>query len=68
MIAIMFGRNKTKTIEVRDENYKTLDELTEDDYWLIDMDRNNTGITGYSDEYYYNHILFHNFKTIEQTS
>jgi len=50
---------------VRNANYKTEDQLSKNDYLLIDADRNNTGIMHYSDEYYYNHILFYNFDEIE---
>lgn len=43
------------------KNYKTESELTDDDYKMIYMDRLNTGIEHYSDEYYYNNILYHNY-------
>lgn len=43
--------------------YKKESELTKLDYAMIDADRRNTGITAYSDEYYYNNILNYNFTT-----
>ena len=52
-------------IKVPNENYKKESELTEQDYILIDIDRRNTGIDYYSDEYYYNNILFFNYTLIE---
>ena len=55
-------------VEVRNQNYKTCDQLTKDDYWLMDADRANTGIEHYSDEYYYNHILFYNFDRVKKTA
>lgn len=48
--------------KVRSRRYKTLAELTKQDFELIDADRDATGIYGHSDEYYYNHILYHNFE------
>lgn len=43
------------------ENYRTEPELTDNDYGMIDADRLNTGIQHYSDEYYYNNILYYNY-------
>lgn len=59
---------KDNTVLVRTEDYKTVDQLTEDDYWFIDMDRAQTGLNSCSDEYYYNHILNYNFKLVEKTA
>ena len=57
--------SKKNNIELeRNENYKTADQLTETDYWLIDMHRKQTGIEHYSDEYYYNNILCYNFRPV----
>ena len=42
-------------------NYKKEWELTKEDYMMIDLDRKNTGIEHYSDEYYYNNFLYHNY-------
>lgn len=53
----------TETFErVPNANYKFLGELTEDDLLMIEMDRDATGIGYYSDEYYYNNILFYNYE------
>ena len=57
---------KVEYVEVRTKGYKTVDQLTKKDYWYIDMDRALTGISGYSDEYFYNHILCHNYKMIKK--
>lgn len=48
-------------IKVPNENYLTADKFTEHDHWMIDADRANTGIQHYSDEHYYNFILFQNY-------
>lgn len=52
---------KKKRIKVPNENYKKGCELTKEDYAMIDLDRSNTGIEHYSDEYYYNNFLYHNY-------
>ena len=59
-------KKKKKLKKVYNENYKTVDELTEEDYKLIDLDMMNTGITHYNDEYYYNNILYQNYDYCEQ--
>ena len=50
-----------KLIRSPNNNYKKESELTKEDYALIDLDRKNTGIEYYSDEYYYNNILSYNY-------
>lgn len=57
----MFFKRKKRTIKVPNEHYKKEIELTKEDYALIDLDRKNSGIEHYSDEYYYNNFLFHNY-------
>ena len=59
---------KKQYVKVRNENYVTADKFTEHDHWLIEADRANTGIQHYSDEYYYNFILFQNYdlKEVEE--
>ena len=52
---------KNKAVKVKSANYKRASQLTEDDFWLINADREMTGIDKYSDEYYYNNILFYNY-------
>lgn len=52
---------KKKRIKVPNKNYKRECELTQEDYMMIDLDRKNTGIGHYSDEYYYNNFLYHNY-------
>lgn len=56
----MFKKNKKKP----NKNYKTASELTKEDYEMIDCDRANTGIEHYSDEYYYNNLLYYNYEKI----
>ena len=56
----MFFKKK-KRIKVPNENYKKECQLTKEDYAMIDLDRKNTGIERYSDEYYYNNFLYHNY-------
>lgn len=57
----MLFKRKKKTVKVSNEHYKKESELTKEDYELIDLDRKNTGIEHYSDEYYYNNFLYHNY-------
>ena len=56
----MFFKKKKRMVKVPNEHYKKEYELTKEDYTLIDLDRKNTGIEHYSDEYYYNNFLYHN--------
>lgn len=58
----MFGfRRKAKVKGYQPgPNYKPESRFTKDDYLLIEADRRMTGIGNYTDEYYYNHILFNN--------
>ena len=56
----MFFRKNNKQ-KSPNQNYKKTSELTKEDYELIDLDRKNTGIEYYSDEYYYNNILHYNY-------
>lgn len=56
----MFFKRREK-IKVPNENYKKECQLTKEDYAMIDLDRKNTGIERYSDEYYYNNFLYHNY-------
>lgn len=57
---MMFFKKK-KRIKVPNKNYKKECELTKEDFAMIDLDRRNTGIEHYSDEYYYNNFLYHNY-------
>ena len=57
----MFFKRKKRMVKVPNEHYKKENELTKEDYALIDMDRKNSGIEYYSDESYYNNFLFHNY-------
>lgn len=56
----MFFKRREE-IKVPNENYKKECQLTKEDYAMIDLDRKNTGIEHYSDEYYYNNFLCHNY-------
>ena len=60
----MFFRRK-KEMKIPNENYKKQSELTKEDFTMIDMDRQNTGIAQWDDEYYYNFILNHNYDLVE---
>ena len=44
----------------RTANYKTARQLTKEDLDMIEMDRSCSGIRNYSDEYYYNNLLYSN--------
>lgn len=58
----LFKRSKkSRKTRSPNKNYKIESELTDNDYKMIDADRLNTGIQYYSDEYYYNNILYHNY-------
>lgn len=48
--------------KVKSSKYKKISELTKEDRELIDLDRDVTGISHYSDEYYYNNILHYNYE------
>lgn len=62
----LFRRTKqSRRARKSNENYKTGSELTDNDYGMIDADRANTGILHYSDEYYYNNILYYNYIEID---
>lgn len=63
---MLFKRHKNHAIKVPNENYKHESELTKEDYCLIDMHRQCTGIEIYSDEYYYNNILYYNYKDAQE--
>lgn len=56
----MFFKRREE-IKIPNENYKKECQLTKEDYAMIDLDRKNTGIERYSDEYYYNNFLYHNY-------
>ena len=58
----MFLNRRNKKKKIPNDNYKREDQLTDDDYKLIDMDRCNSGIYHHSDEYYYNNILYYNYE------
>lgn len=58
---MFFKRHTIPAQRERSANYKTEEQLTKEDYAMIDADRELSGIHHYSDEYYYNHILFYNF-------
>lgn len=58
---MFFKRNKNIK-KIPNKNYKKEYELTKEDYMLIDADRRITGINHYSDEYYYNNFLYHNYE------
>lgn len=57
---------RKRTIRVPNDNYKKISDFTEEDYAMIDLDRMNTGIQIWDDEYYYNYILYHNYTEIEE--
>lgn len=58
----LFKRNKQQIKKrIPNHNYKIESEFTDNDYKMIEADRLNTGIQHYSDEYYYNDILYHNY-------
>lgn len=57
----MFRRKEMKT-KIPTKGYKKESELTKSDYDMINADRAATGIENYSDEYYYNHILYYNYE------
>lgn len=63
---MLFKRHKSHSIKIPNENYKKESELTKEDYCLIDMDRKCTGIEIYSDEYYYNNILYCNYENVQE--
>lgn len=51
-----FRRKKENDVETS-KHWKSSNEFIKEDYELIDMDREMTGIYNYSDEYYYNHFF-----------
>ena len=53
---------KNEITKVKSSDYKKRSELTKEDRELIDLDRDVTGISHYSDEYYYNNILHYNYE------
>lgn len=53
---------KKEITRVKSSGYKQSSELTKEDRELIDLDRGVTGISHYSDEYYYNNILYYNYE------
>lgn len=58
----MIFKIKKENAKIPNDNYKKECELTKEDRALVDINRKNSGIEYYSDEYYYNNLLFYNYQ------